>query len=168
LARLNQKLSEAANGIQRSEIPPKNAFLYPDDPNAVIPQYEKQTLVDFRSSNVETAATVYKGSSRPKKDPNSRFVDGGDKEEVKVSDEIEMENGIEEVNDDNGPEELDDDDLADFSNLGLGGVSKKVKKAKKANNMDEENGFIPLRTKKANKNKKNKGGVKKSKKIMRW
>jgi hypothetical protein len=93
-----------------------------------------------------------------------------EEEEQKDSNLIDMEGGFEDVNegeDGDAVIDLDEDDIADFSKMGLGGISKKIKKKKGGNNMVEEKDFIPLKNKK-NKGKNAKGGVKKSKKIMKW
>ena len=102
----------------------KNAFLYPNDPDAVIPQYEKQQLIDYRSSAIENSGFEYRGGQR-----KTRRL--AEQEEAKGDDEGWDE---EEVVDQD--EALDIDDI-DMSKLGLGGMTKKIKKQIMADSLVE-------------------------------
>jgi len=137
-------------------LPKKNAFLYPENPEAAFPQYQKPTLIDFRSANVDFSGFEFRGSSRKNK---AQITPAEATFEVEQIEEIKE--------DEDGFIEVDEEDLLeDFTKMGIENASKKIKKKKKAQDgMETERQYIPL---KSNKKKKNQDGCKKSRRIMKW
>jgi len=154
LSKLSHKLQTTPGLHDPEDVPKVNAFLYPEDPSAAFPQYQKPTLIDFRSANVDFSGFEFRGSSRKNK-----------AQVAPTEGDFELEK-IEEIKQDEEEfVEVDEEDLLqDFNKMGLESNSKKIKKKKRAEGMEDERDFIPLKSKK----KKNQDGCKKSRKIMRW
>ncbi|KRX08579.1 hypothetical protein PPERSA_10383 [Pseudocohnilembus persalinus] len=64
---LENRLKSTINGIEYREPEKKNAFLHPEDPEAVFPQFVPQKNIDFRANNIPYSGLEYAGSARPKK-----------------------------------------------------------------------------------------------------
>eukprot|EP00921_Rhytidocystis_pertsovi_P017917 GHVQ01028140.1.p1 GENE.GHVQ01028140.1~~GHVQ01028140.1.p1 ORF type:complete len:119 (-),score=10.94 GHVQ01028140.1:222-578(-) len=60
----NDKLLKVQQGIDISEIKKPNAFLNPDDPEAVFPQHGVVRPMDFRAENLPLSGFVGSGSRR--------------------------------------------------------------------------------------------------------
>jgi len=139
-------------------MPKVNAFLYPEDASAVFPQYQKPTLIDFRSANVDFSGFEFRGSSRKNKGQATAPTEG-DFELEKIEEAQEVDEGA--------FVDVDEDDLLqDFNKMGIESKSKKIKKKRAENAMEAERDYIPLKSQQ--KKKKNQDGCKKSRKIMRW
>jgi len=152
LNEISAKLKLTAEGRYYRQEEAKNAFLYPNDPNAHFPQYQKQPLVDFRSSHIDFAGYEFIGGSRKKSKPAKET------EDIAIELEEIPEQPEEQLEDDN-----EEDLMADFDKLKLGG-----KKKNKKNKMEteEDNNFLSIHSKKIGKTKKQ--DVKKSRKSMRF
>jgi hypothetical protein len=152
---ISAKLKMTAEGKNYREPEVKNAFLYPNDPQAKFPQYQKQPLVDFRSSHIEFAGHEFIGALRKKAKSiaASKSADDGI--------EIELEQIAEQDGEESQPE-VDDDLMADFDKLKLEGKKRRGKK----NRMETEDDKILQKGSK--KIHKKKDDVKKSKKYMRF
>ena len=44
----------------------KNAFLYPEDPEAEFPQYKPQPMIDLRANSIPGSGLEYSGATRRK------------------------------------------------------------------------------------------------------
>jgi len=142
-----------------SEIPKKNAFLYPNDPDAVFPQFQKQDMIDFRSNKIESSGYEFRGSCRKNKAE-------GLLNQVQSNSGLEIEMDRISEADANAEEEVvieenEEDLLDDFGKMGIDGASKKIKK-QKFMRMETE-GTGPTKSK-----KKKQDGCKKSRRIMKW
>ena len=104
-------------GIEYREKPEKNAFKYPDDPEAVFPQYKPQKNIDFRSNFIPDAGYEFSGARRKAvKEPEVNLV-----EFEEFDKEIELKSQSE--------EEASMDDLEEeFTKKMNTGVTKKIKK----------------------------------------
>lgn len=60
----NRMIAKIAEGLPYEKKKPKNAFLYPKDPEAKIPQVCVQKPVDFRSSHLPMAGYAFRGNRR--------------------------------------------------------------------------------------------------------
>jgi hypothetical protein len=162
LSKLSHKLQTAPGIHSAEDIPKLNAFLYPEDAAAAFPQYQKPTLIDFRNANVDFSGFEFRGSGR-----KNRALVAAAEAAAATEGDFELEK-IEEVKQDEEEfVEVDEEDLLqDFNKMGLENNSKKIKKKKRADGMEDERDFIPLPSK--SKKKKNQDGCKKSRKIMRW
>jgi len=160
LAKLSHKLHTTPGLHDPEDIPKANAFLYPENPEAAFPQYQKPTLIDFRSANVDFSGFEFRGSGR-----KARAQAQAQVTPAEATFELEQ---IEEIKEDeDGFVEVDEDDvLEDFSKMGIGNASKKIKKKRAQDGMETERQVAPLRSN--NKKKKKEDGCKKSRKIMRW
>lgn len=160
LQRLSDKLQNNPGYHTPQDIPKKNAFLYPNDPTAVFPQFEKPTLIDFRNSTIEFAGYEFSGTSR-KNQVDANIADGVDVELEEIPE-------VEPLAEDDAVDDDEDTLMADFGSMGLGGATKKIKKKKLGDMEAERSGgnFLPFKSK--TQKAKNKDGCKKSRKIMRW
>jgi len=48
----------------QTKIPPRNAFKYPNDPDAVFPQCEEQKNYDLRHKMIPNAGYEFRGANR--------------------------------------------------------------------------------------------------------
>ena len=54
---IHSKCEKALSGIQYREPEKKNAFLYPDEEDAIFPQYVPAPIIDLRSNTIPGAGT---------------------------------------------------------------------------------------------------------------
>jgi len=152
---ISAKLKLTAEGKSYREPEAKNAFLYPNDPQSRFPQYQKQPLVDFRSSHIDFAGHEFIGALRKK----AKNIASAKHEDDGI--EIELEQ-IAEQDKEDSEVDADEDLMADFDKLKLEGKKRRNKK----NRMETEDDKILQKGSK--KIKKKKEDVKKSKKYMRF
>lgn len=64
--KLNAKLMKVARGeaVEEEGIQPKNKFMYPDDPEAEIPQWTVKTPIDFRAEKMPMAGYAFVGGRK--------------------------------------------------------------------------------------------------------
>ena len=165
LGKLSESLQNNPGHHDKKDIPAKNAFLYPNDPDAVFPKFERGIPLDFRNANIDSSGYEFRGSSRKSQAKAAAAAEGTNIEGL----DIELEE-IPEANQQAEDDMIDideDDLLTDFGTMGIGGATKKIKK-NKFTRMDTEGSkdFIPLNSKRSQ--AKARSGCKRSKKIMKW
>ncbi|KAM3143028.1 hypothetical protein pb186bvf_004846 [Paramecium bursaria] len=97
VAELSQKLEATIQNRQYRTEELKNAFLHPNDPQAIFPQYKPPLLVDFRSSALPYKGNQYVGALRKK---ITKTIILKDTEEDKTQNLIEEEQEVHNDEDD--------------------------------------------------------------------
>ncbi len=69
--RLSKSLILSSKGFEFRKKPKKNAFLHPEDPEAVFPQREDTVVTDFRSQKNPNSGYEHRGVMRSKTRPNN-------------------------------------------------------------------------------------------------
>jgi hypothetical protein len=80
---ISKKLEASILGVEYRTPEPKNAFIYPNDPTAVIPKLKPGRIVDLRSSAIPGSGLQYVGARRKK----AQEVSSEDEEEDKAEEE---------------------------------------------------------------------------------
>ncbi len=63
---LHSRCQKALAGIEYREKEKKNAFLFPDDPEAHFPQYKPQQRIDLRSASIPGSGLEWSGARTKK------------------------------------------------------------------------------------------------------
>ena len=67
LDRIVQKLNDPNYDAQKDLNLPPNAFMEPNNPNAVFPQFSKPDIIDFRSNRIAEGSRTVVGTFRKNK-----------------------------------------------------------------------------------------------------
>ena len=105
-AEQNKKLNKVARGLDVIEKTKPNAFLHPNDPNAVFPQKTIEKIVDFRAHKNEFSGMEFRGAMRNSNgpsdilhakmvgEPDEEIVKGTKKSKTMADDDDELLNGL--------------------------------------------------------------------------
>lgn len=76
---ISKKLEASILGVEYRQPEPKNAFIHPEDPTAVIPKIKPGRIVDLRSASIPGSGLQYVGARRKKPQEEVSESDSEDK-----------------------------------------------------------------------------------------
>ena len=72
LERITSKLNDPNYDAKKDLSLPPNAFLEPDNPNAIFPQFDKPDIIDFRSNRIAGGGRTVVGTFRKHLSENTK------------------------------------------------------------------------------------------------
>ena len=117
LERITSRLNDPNYDAQKDLCLPPNAFMEPNNPNAVFPQFSKPDIIDFRSNRIADGSRTVVGTFRKNKKPSKYATIVKTREELDEEEKLAKEKEQEE-------EDQEEDDMIEEVEENVMGVDE--------------------------------------------